>query len=64
MSAAAVRSGSGADRGGVGTVGDLHASAARRTGLDDFGADEYADGLAVLLESYARDEELTPLGAR
>ena len=48
----------------VGTVDDLHASATRLTGLDDFGADEYADGLAVLLESYARDEDLTPLGSK
>ncbi len=48
----------------VGTVDDLHASATRLTGLDDFGADEYRDGLAVLLESYATDEDLTPLGAK
>jgi Sulfotransferase family len=48
----------------VGTLHDLHASATRLTGLDDFGADEYRDGLAVLLESYARDEDLTPLGAK
>jgi hypothetical protein len=48
----------------VGTVADLHASAARLTGLDDFGADDYSDGLAVLLESYARDEDLTQLGAK
>jgi hypothetical protein len=48
----------------VGTVEDLHASASRRTGLTDFGADDYTDGLAVLLDSYARDAELTPLGAK
>jgi hypothetical protein len=48
----------------VGTVEDLHASAARRTGLSDFGADDYTDGLAVLLDSYAREAELTPLGAK
>jgi Sulfotransferase family len=48
----------------VGTVDDLHASATRLTGLDDFGADEYRDGLGVLLESYATDEALTPLGAK
>ena len=51
-------------RTGVGTVDDLHASATRLTGLDDFGADDYRDGLAVLLESYARDEDLTPLGSK
>ncbi len=48
----------------VGTLGDLHASATRLTGLNDFGADEYVDGLAVLLSSYARDEKLTPLGQK
>jgi len=52
----------GPDR--VGTVADLHASAARITGLADFGADDYTDGLAVLLESYARDAGLTPLGRK
>ena len=29
---------------------------------DDFGADDYRDGLAVLLESYARDADLTAAG--
>jgi hypothetical protein len=51
-------------RTGVGTVADLHASAVRMTGLEDFGTDDYTDGLAVLLESYARDENLTPLGSK
>jgi len=50
------------ERDSVGTVADLHESAARITGLADFGADDYSDGLAVLLESYARDAGLTPLG--
>jgi Sulfotransferase family len=54
----------GAERDSVGTVEDLHASATRVTGLSDFGADDYRDGLAVLLESYARDADLTPLGRR
>ena len=48
----------------VGTVEDLHASATRRTGLTDFGTDDYADGLAVLLDSYDREAALTPLGAK
>jgi hypothetical protein len=48
----------------VGTVDDLHASAARRAGLTDFGADDYADGLAVLLDSYAADAGFTPAGAK
>lgn len=46
----------------VGTVEDLHASATKITGLDDFGDDRYREGLAVLLESYAADAALTPLG--
>jgi hypothetical protein len=48
----------------VGTVEDLRASAARRTGLSDFGPDDYTDGLAVLLDSLAADAALTPLGAK
>jgi hypothetical protein len=51
-------------RDNVGTIGDLHASATRLTGLIDFGADDYLDGLAVLLTSYDRDEKLTPLGRK
>jgi hypothetical protein len=51
-------------RSGIGTIDDLHASATRLTGLVDFGTDNYLDGLAVLLESYAADEDLTPLGAK
>ncbi len=52
------------EREDVGTAADLHASASRITGLSDFGADDYTDGLAVLLESYARDAGLTPLGRK
>jgi hypothetical protein len=48
----------------VGTVEDLRASASRRTGLADFGPDDYTDGLAVLLDSFAADAGLTPLGAK
>jgi len=46
------------------TVEELHASASRVTGLDDFGADDYTDGLSVLLESYAKDAALTPRGEK
>ena len=53
-----------AGRDGVGTVADLHESASRLTGLTDFGEDDYTDGLAVILESYARDADLTPLGQK
>ncbi|MFD2418278.1 sulfotransferase family protein [Amycolatopsis pigmentata] len=49
-------------RDNVGTVEDLHASATRMTGLDDFGDDGYREGLRVLLESYAADAHLTPFG--
>ena len=52
------------EREDVGTVADLHASATKITGLSDFGTDDYTDGLAVLLESYARDADLTPLGRK
>lgn len=48
----------------VGTVDDLHASATRMTGLDDFGEPDYLDGLQVLLESYRRDAGLTEQGSK
>jgi Ni/Co efflux regulator RcnB len=54
----------GSERDSVGTVEDLHASATKVTGLADFGTDDYRDGLAVLLGSYARDAGLTPLGRK
>ena len=46
------------------TLQELQASATKLTGLSDFGDLGYRTGLAVLLESYARDEQLTPLGAK
>lgn len=49
-------------RDDVGTVDDLHASATKVVGLDDFGADDYREGLGVLLDSYAKEAELTPFG--
>ena len=48
----------------VGTVEDLHASAGRVTGLEDFGTDDYREGLRVLLESYAAEAALTPAGSK
>ncbi|MEV8508980.1 sulfotransferase [Actinoplanes sp. NPDC051475] len=48
----------------VGTVDDLHASATRLTGLDDFGDDDYLDGLRTLLASYAKESALTPAGSK
>src|SRR5215468_5726132 len=48
----------------MGTADDLHAAATKITGLADFGAGDYRDGLAVLLDSYARDAGLTAKGTR
>ena len=52
------------ERTDVGTAEDLHASASRASGLTDFGTDDYSEALEVLLESYRRDAELTPLGSK
>ncbi|MBH0776425.1 sulfotransferase family protein [Nocardia bovistercoris] len=49
-------------RDDVGTVDDLHASATKVVGLDDFGDPGYREGLGVLLDSYAEDAALTPFG--
>lgn len=46
------------------SIEELHVSASRRTGLDDFGDDDYRDGLEVLLESYPREARLTPWGTK
>lgn len=50
----------------VGTVEDLHASATRLVGLDDFGSDDdsYREALAVLLASYREEADLTELGSK
>ncbi|GIE85867.1 sulfotransferase family protein [Actinoplanes regularis] len=48
----------------VGTLADLHASATRLTGLDDFGVDDYREGMGVLLSSYAKEASLTPDGSK
>ena len=50
----------------VGTVEDLHASATKACGLDDFGSDDdnYREALAVLLESYRTDADLTEFGSK
>jgi len=48
----------------VGTVDDLHASAARTVGLDDFGDDDYLPALEELLASYREDAGLTELGSK
>jgi hypothetical protein len=51
-------------RTNVGTVDDLHASATKACGLDDFGEDDYTEALGVLLESYERDAGLTEFGSK
>ncbi|MFT4127092.1 MAG: sulfotransferase [Gordonia sp. (in: high G+C Gram-positive bacteria)] len=52
-------------RTSVGTVDDLHESAMRATGLDDFGPDtDYREALAVLLDSYRQEAGLTELGSK
>lgn len=48
----------------VATIDELRESASRITGLDDFGTDDYTDGLAVLLDSYEREAALTPFGRK
>lgn len=53
-------------RTNVGTVEDLHASATKACGLDDFGVDDdnYLEALGVLLDSFSRDAELTEFGSK
>ncbi|MFV0493669.1 sulfotransferase family protein [Mycobacterium sp.] len=55
-----------AERTDVGTVDDLHASATKLTGLDDFGSDDddYREALGVLLDSYRSEADLTVLGSK
>jgi Sulfotransferase family len=50
----------------VGTVDELHASAVKACGLDDFGVDDdnYREALGVLLDSYRRDADLTEFGSK
>lgn len=49
----------------VGTVDDLHESAMRATGLDDFGDDDgYREALRILLSSYGDEAGLTELGSK
>src|SRR6478672_11117160 len=53
-------------RTNVGTVDELHASATKACGLDDFGVedDNYREALGVLLDSYAREAGFTELGSK
>ena len=47
---------------GVGSIEELHAEARQVTGYDDFGSDEYLEGLRVLLDSFENEADLTPHG--
>ncbi len=55
-----------APRTDVGTVENLHDSAVKACGLDDFGIedDNYREALRMLLESFRRDADLTELGSK
>ncbi len=48
----------------IGTVAELQAKASDMTGLSEFGADDYTDGLAVLLESFSAEAGLTEAGRK
>ncbi|MCZ4580077.1 sulfotransferase [Gordonia amicalis] len=53
-----------AQRTDVGTIEDLHASATRATGLEDFGDTDYLEPLGILLDSYRSEAGLTELGSK
>ena len=48
----------------VGTIEDLEASATRLTGLDDFGDDDWREGMKTLLSAYGHEAALTPTGSK
>ena len=50
------------ERDSVGTFEELHEAATRATGLSDFGADEYHEGLHRLLDDLAASAALTGVG--
>ena len=54
----------GAAGGVLGGAAELRAKACQLTGLDDFGVDDFSDGLSVLLDSLHREAGLTAAGAR
>src|SRR5246500_5064585 len=55
-----------AERTDIATIDELHASATKLTGLDDFGVDDdnYREALQVLLDSYRQEAGLTVLGSK
>jgi sulfotransferase family protein len=46
----------------VGTIEELHEAASAATGLSDFGADDYREGMGVLLDGYENEAALTETG--
>jgi hypothetical protein len=48
----------------IATIAELQDNASAITGLPDFGADDYTDGLAVLLESFSQEAGLTEAGVK
>ena len=48
----------------IGSAAELRELASRITGLADFGADDFSDGLCELLASYEKDAGLTPAGEK
>lgn len=48
----------------IGTIEDLHESASRRCGLEDFGGTEHHEALGVLLDAYHAEARLTPFGSK
>ncbi|KQY54241.1 sulfotransferase family protein [Nocardioides sp. Root140] len=50
------------DHDGIGSIEGLQTAAREASGYDDFGTDDYLEGLQVLLESFEREADLTPQG--
>lgn len=47
---------------GIGSIDELHETAAERTGHADFGGDDYREPMRILLDSYANEAGLTDAG--
>lgn len=50
------------DHHGLDSIEELHRAARAETGYDDFGGDEYLEGLRVAIDSFVRESDLTPQG--
>jgi hypothetical protein len=64
MSASNGGDSNGGDGDRIGRADELHETAAKFTGLSDFGDDDYRDGLEVLLKSYNTEAGLTRNGVK